>query len=464
MGSETNEDWLLTPGTRLGHYEILRLAGRGGMAAVYEGRHVAIGKRVAIKTLTPEVAAKPGAGARFLREAQLTSRARHPHIVDVTDMGTDAGQTYLVMEYLEGEDLEARLVRGRLTVEETIDIALPVVAAVAAAHAEGIIHRDLKPGNVFLARSLDGVVVPKVLDFGISKPPDDIDVSAASADRFVGSLSYVAPEQILDAHAASAASDQHALGVLFYECLAGQTPYPGTSIYRVFQSIVAGAHPSLASCRPDIPTELEAVVARAMSRQAADRFASVIELGRALLAFASPKMRLLWEDTFAADGAASGATLSGPPPAGAAPPAMVIEPAQISSSVRLAPTVSYASPLPRRAARTTSSIPAPGGPAFPFVPRPRPRAWAAAAMTLAILVATAGSLTGRGSTPPVGLARATAAEPAAPRVVLESPSSAPTAVPARAPGVHAELQRGRSAHGRATHSRRFGRNGAPLID
>jgi serine/threonine protein kinase len=454
MAPETNEDWLLPPGTRLGHYEILRLAGRGGMAMVYEGRHVAIGKRVAIKTLTPEVAAVPGARARFLREAQITSRARHPHIVDVTDMGTDAGQTYLVMEYLEGEDLEARLARGSLTVEETIDIALPVVAAVAAAHGEGIIHRDLKPSNVFLARFPDGSVDPKVLDFGISKPPADIDVSPLSADRFVGSVGYVAPEQILDARNASAASDQHALGVVLYECLAGRTPYPGTSMFRIFQNIVAGVYPSLASCRPDIPTDLAAVVTRAMSRRAADRFASVTELGRDLLTFASPKMRVLWEGTFASDGAAP----QGTRPAGATSPAPVTEPEQASTHVSPVTTLSYAARLPGSEARVTSSSLGPGAPAFPLVPRAR--AWAAAALALAVLAATTGSLARRGS-PPAEMARATVRAPAPPTVIAESPSSAPTVAPVPSEGVHDEL---RSPRVRVAHTPRFGRNRAPLID
>ena len=142
----------LAAGTVLGKYSIVKLLGAGGMGAVYEATHTEIQKRVAIKVLSPLIAAVPGARARFLREAQLTSRVRHPHIVDVTDMGSDQGQTYLVMEFLHGEDLAQRLERlGPIGIEELADIMLPVCSAVAAAHAAGITHRDLKPQNIFLA-------------------------------------------------------------------------------------------------------------------------------------------------------------------------------------------------------------------------------------------------------------------------------------------------------------------------
>src|SRR6476646_4742869 len=164
----------LAPGTCLGKYQVVRLLGEGGMGAVYEGVHVGIGKKVALKVMSPALAANADARARFLREAQLTSRVRHPHAVDVTDVGSDAGQTFLVMELLEGEDLASFIEwRGRLPLEQAADIMLPVSAAVAAAHDEGIIHRDLKPHNIFLSQTRDGAIVPKVVDFGSSKGPTD---------------------------------------------------------------------------------------------------------------------------------------------------------------------------------------------------------------------------------------------------------------------------------------------------
>ena len=138
----------LPPGTLLGRYQILRVLGRGGMGAVYEGLHRDLKKRVAIKTLHPTVAAMPAAQARFLREGEAASRINHPNVVDVTDVGTENGITYLVMEFLEGEDLAATLDRsGALPIPAAVDIMLAVCSAIAVAHEEGVIHRDLKPGN-----------------------------------------------------------------------------------------------------------------------------------------------------------------------------------------------------------------------------------------------------------------------------------------------------------------------------
>ncbi len=299
----------LPPGSRLGKYEIRRLLGAGGMGAVYEAHHTEIGKRVAIKVLAPELAAAPGARTRFLREAQLTSKINHPNIVDVNDMGNEDGRAFIVMEFLDGEDLAQRLDRtGPMPVDQLVDIMLPVCSAVAEAHRVGITHRDLKPQNIFLATGPRGIE-PKVLDFGISKG-NDTKASALTGTGMIGTPFYFAPEQILDARSAGPASDQYALGVILYECLTGRRPYEAENLFLVFQAIVDANAPPVGQLRPDLPGPLQQIVARAMHKAPTARFASASEMGRALLPFASARVRSSWEHSFAETGAAGGTTLS----------------------------------------------------------------------------------------------------------------------------------------------------------
>ena len=303
----------LAAGTVLGKYSIVKLLGAGGMGAVYEATHTEIQKRVAIKVLSPLIAAVPGARARFLREAQLTSRVRHPHIVDVADMGSDGGHTYLVMEFLHGEDLAQRLERlGPVGIEELADIMLPVCSAVAAAHAAGITHRDLKPQNIFLASGTRRVH-PKVLDFGISKGNDAVTQAGTltGTGAMIGTPYYLAPEQIMDSKSAGSASDQYALGIILYECLTGKRPYEGDNLFIVFQGIVGGTPKRLRELRPEVPAEMEDVVLRAMKVDPKARFATIEDFGRALLPFASGRARVIWDEAFA--GGAAGDAPPGRP-------------------------------------------------------------------------------------------------------------------------------------------------------
>jgi len=299
----------LAAGTCLGKYQVVRLIGEGGMGTVYEGIHLAIGKKVAIKVLSPSLADDLDARARFLREAQLTSRVRHPHAVDVTDVGSEAGLAFLVMEFLEGEDLASFIEwRGRLPLEQAADIMLPVAAAVAAAHDEGIIHRDLKPHNIFLSQTRDGSIVPKVVDFGISKGPTDLQSVAGLTSvmtplvqttvGLMGTPAFLSPEQI-EAQTASAASDQYGLGIILYQCVTGRPAFSSADeVTKIFGDIVNGKRTPAGDLRFDLPDGFQYIIDRATRRDPAARFPSVRAMGKALLAFASPKAVLTWSRSF----------------------------------------------------------------------------------------------------------------------------------------------------------------------
>jgi hypothetical protein len=298
----------LPPGTELGRYQITRLMGRGGMGSVYEGIHRDLKKRVAIKTLHPAVAATPGARARFLREGEAASRIRHPNVVDVTDVGTENGIAYLVMEFLEGEDLSSLLGRvGALPFAESVDLMLPVFAAISVAHDEGVIHRDLKPENIFLARERHGRPEPKVLDFGISKLSSNggNTLALTGTGASMGTPYYIAPEQVRSAAGVDARSDQYALGAILYECVTGQRAHRGETIYEVIRSVGEGSFIPPRVHRPDIPPELEKAILRGMGLEPAQRFSSVRAFGRAILPLATSAARAKWAPAFAGDDGAA---------------------------------------------------------------------------------------------------------------------------------------------------------------
>ncbi len=296
-----NGEPTLAVGARFDRYRIVRCIGAGGMGAVYEAMHDDLEKRVALKTLHPSMAREPEARARFLREGRAASRIRHPNVVEVFDVGQYDDTLYLVMEHLTGEDLAGLLGRETsLPVERLVDLMLPVVAAVATAHEEGVVHRDLKPENIFLDRTRNGTDQPKVLDFGISKvanlTPEQRITGAAA---MIGTPLYMSPEQA-QGQPVDGRSDQYSIGVILYECSTGQAPYEAAELYPLLHAIVEGRHAPPRSLRPDLPADFEAVIERAMARDAADRYESMHALGRALLPFASRTNRGVWRDVFGA--------------------------------------------------------------------------------------------------------------------------------------------------------------------
>jgi eukaryotic-like serine/threonine-protein kinase len=452
---ETDPTSRIVAGTCLGKYQVVRLVAEGGMGAVYEGIHLEIGKKVAIKTMSPALAANPDARARFMREAQLTSRVRHPHAVDVTDVGSEAGQTFLVMEFLEGEDLARNIQRrGALPLDEIADLVLPVLAAVAAAHDEGIIHRDLKPHNIFLSLTRDGTIVPKVLDFGISKGPSELQpggVPAAGSSPIktvglMGSPSYLAPEQLDGTGTVSAASDQYGLGVILYECVTGRAPFYGDDIPKLFSDILSGNQAPASVYRPELPEAFGRIIDRAMSRKPADRFPSVRAMGNALLPFASPKALLAWEAYFGE--AAIRAHDAGR--AGRASPVPVTAQTPAAQQPVVAPTVAIGSGrvLAREPEAATS---------MPAVPR---RSWAVGVVATLSLAAAAGSLVLWKRT--AGTEARAIGSPAPAPVV--APGTQRISIPAQVPKAEPPAPADEAAPARPAKRAKFGANRSPLIE
>ena len=291
----------LAEGRALGRYRIGRVLGAGSMGVVYEALHLDLRKRVAIKVLRREFVADDTARRRFLREGEAAARVRHPHVVDVSDVGHHAGLPFLVMELLEGEDLETLLRReGRLGVELTLELMLPVVAGVAAGHDRGVIHCDLKPRNIFLSRQDGGGITPKVLDFGVSKRLDPLGGPAhlTAAGAIFGTVQYFAPEQARGGPDIGPATDQYALGAILAECLTGERSFMGDNAVDILRRICqADFAPPRARCA-DLPSALEAVILRAMSLEPGARFAALYALGAALLPFSSSRSQVVWETTF----------------------------------------------------------------------------------------------------------------------------------------------------------------------
>ncbi|MFT3926203.1 MAG: serine/threonine-protein kinase [Myxococcales bacterium] len=281
-------------GDRLGAYVIERPIGEGASALVYAAHHDTLQKRVAVKVLLP-AHANTDLAQRFVREGRATAKLEHPHVVDVIDVGTtDSGCPYLVMEFLDGEDLDHYLRRvGRLGVQETADLLIPVMAGLVAAHAAGIVHRDLKPQNIFL--SMQGKLrVPKVVDFGISKVLDQDAFNLTGTKALLGTPFYMSPEQAQAKRSVDARSDVFALGVILYECVTGVKPFEGESLYDLLSSIVTAAPKPLSDYVPDAPIELREALAKALQKQPDARFGTMREFARALLPLSSQRTRALY--------------------------------------------------------------------------------------------------------------------------------------------------------------------------
>ena len=266
-----------------GKYRVERVLGEGGMGVVVRAIHTQLEQPVALKFLQPEALKRPALVARFAREAKALARLTTEHVARVIDVGTlDSGAPYIVMEYLDGEDLAALLDRrGRLPIEEAATYLLQACEAIAEAHAARIVHRDLKPANLFLARQRDGGSIIKVLDFGIAKALDD-DAALTKTSAGLGSAHYMAPEQMRNAKSCDERADLWACGVILFELTTGLVPVEGDSVHEVVAAVIEQRRHSLQDLLPGAPPALAALVDRCLEVDPAKRLPSVLEFAEGL--------------------------------------------------------------------------------------------------------------------------------------------------------------------------------------
>ena len=278
-------------GQTLGQFRITGLLGEGGMGQVYRAEHVLIGRKAAIKVLAPEVASDKDVVSRFFNEARAVNDIRHPNIVEVTDFGHFGTQPYIVMELLEGETLEERLVRaGALDPVAAAQIVAQIASAVGAAHEHGMVHRDLKPANIFLCQHPDYPDFVKVLDFGIAKltaTRDQVSGHRTACGAIIGTPAYMSPEQCLGDANLDHRSDIYALGVVTYQMMTGQRPFEAEAAGRLIMLHVQAKPPAPCAINPALPPAVGAVILRALEKQREHRFARLREFRDALSAAAA---------------------------------------------------------------------------------------------------------------------------------------------------------------------------------
>jgi serine/threonine protein kinase/uncharacterized RDD family membrane protein YckC len=269
----------LSAGQEIGGYRIDDVAGRGGMGVVYKATQLALDRTVALKIIAPEVADDEDFRERFKRESRIAASIEHPNVIPVHEAGEVDGQLYIVMRYVDGTDLRELVQReGPLAPERAARIVAQVAEALDAAHARGLVHRDIKPANVLIARRGDTDHV-YLTDFGLTKHSSG-ESGLTKTGQWVGTLDYVAPEQI-EGGAVDARTDVYALGAVLYQALTGRVPFERDTEVSKMWAHISDPPPSAVAKRPELPRALDAVIARAMAKKPADRYQSAGQLGQA---------------------------------------------------------------------------------------------------------------------------------------------------------------------------------------
>src|ERR1700679_113866 len=302
----------LTPGTKLGPYEIQSLLGAGGMGEVYRARDTRLGRDVAIKVLPAHLCSDPDLRQRMEREAKAISSLNHPHICTLHDVGSQDGIDFLVMEHLEGETLADRLQRGALPLEEALRIGSQIAGALDKAHRRGIVHRDLKPANIMLTKN-----GPKLMDFGLAKPSPGVSSGSAASPltpsaptmsvaaltasaspltqkgTVVGTFQYMAPE-VLQGAEADARSDIFSFGCVLYEMLSGRRAFEGKSQFSVLGAILDKEPERISTILPDSHPRLDETVGLCLAKTPDQRYGCMHDVQIQLEALAGgPKVTSL---------------------------------------------------------------------------------------------------------------------------------------------------------------------------
>jgi serine/threonine protein kinase len=269
----------------LGTYQLVELLGQGGMSVVYRARHVLTDQEVAVKVLPPELSTQREVKARFIEEARTLARLEHPNIVVLHNFVEQEGYLYLVMQCADGETFDQVIAReGRLSPPEAVSVIVEVLRALEYAHDQGVIHRDIKPSNVILRG--DGTV--KVMDFGIAKFMGSTKLTQTG--QTMGTVRYMSPEQVRGKQV-DHRTDLYSLGVTLYEALTGRTPFDGENHFEIMQKHLSTPPPPPSQIVAEIPSDLEAVILKAMNKPIDQRYQSARDFRHALQKCSVPPVR-----------------------------------------------------------------------------------------------------------------------------------------------------------------------------
>jgi predicted Ser/Thr protein kinase len=373
-------------GTEVAGFRIESVLGRGGMSVVYVAEQVRLGRKVALKLLTTELAWDEQFRERFVRESHIAAAIDHPNIIPIYDAGESDGLLYIAMRFVRGPDLREILKRGGLLgVGRTIFLIEQLASALDAAHAHSLVHRDVKPGNILIEESTDHAYLT---DFGVAKQTTARGLT--STGHFLGTVEYAAPEQI-EGGPVDARTDVYALGCVLYECLTGAPPFEHGTEHAVLHAHLVDPPPSVTRARPELPHAFDGVVATAMAKAGADRFPSCGELAHAARNAASGTPRRVdAEPRPAAPDTVRSAPVAPPP---------VTPPAGTPAAEPVTPVPAAPDPAPAAVAQPPASPPPVSDAAAVGEPaRPGGRGWTplrqlVAAALLVALAATASGVT-----------------------------------------------------------------------